>query len=562
MHLVRALLYLRWTATRNVVQTRLRRLRQPKYLLGALAAAVYFWFFFLRNSGPSSPAQAMSLLFSEGRAEIIAAVVLSVFLFLAWLVPGDQPGLSFNEAEVAFLFPAPLTRRQLIHYKLLDGLALTLFGALFFSLISGGFRSGFGGSARHLAAWWSLNANLSLHQPLAALAIARLSAYGLRATRRRVLLAVAGVAIVTALITVAVRSGPGALEWMLWPARLAVRPFLALGPAEFVLALAPAIGLVMLQYFIVLQLETPFEDASLARAKKTGEITARMRAGQNVVAFGKIRAKRAPFALARWMPVEAAFLWKNLLSAPSYLNRRVFAGVAVFSTALSLWLQRHPEFDGPTLAAFFGFLGLVFLVYLLIFGPQLARNDLRGDLLNADMFKVYPLPGWRIVLGSMLAPTVILTAIGWLLLLPAVLGLPPPNKLPQLDPALKYALAGSIAFVLPALCAVQLLVPNAATLVFPAWAQVAKRAAGGGIDVMGQRLIFFVGQLFCLLLALVPAGLAAAVPLLGFWLVGWPAAIVLAALAITVVLAIEVWLGVLWLGPKFERLDISAELRP
>ena len=35
--------------------------------------------------------------------------------------------------------------------------------------------------------------------------------------------------------------------------------------------------------------------------------------------------------------------------------------------------------------------------------PQLLRQDLRSDLLNADLLKAYPLPGWQIVLGEVLA---------------------------------------------------------------------------------------------------------------------------------------------------------------
>ena len=104
---------------------RLRRLRQPKYLIGACVGVAYFWFFFLRpttRAATGNPVQALTLAFGDGRAELLAAAGLSLFVLMIWLVPGNQPGLAFSEAEVAFLFPAPLTRRQLIHYKLLDGL--------------------------------------------------------------------------------------------------------------------------------------------------------------------------------------------------------------------------------------------------------------------------------------------------------------------------------------------------------------------------------------------------------------------------------------------------------
>ena len=35
-------------------------------------------------------------------------------------------------------------------------------------------------------------------------------------------------------------------------------------------------------------------------------------------------------------------------------------------------------------------------VYMLVMGPQFARQDIRSDLQNADILKTYPLPGWRL----------------------------------------------------------------------------------------------------------------------------------------------------------------------
>jgi len=139
---------------------------------------------------------------------------------------------------------------------------------------------------------------------------------------------------------------------------------------------------------------------------------------------------------------------------------------------------------------------------------------------------------------------------------------PPAGKAPWLTPELRVATAFAVVLIMPALCAVQLLVPNAATLMFPAWAQ-SGRASGGGMDVMGQRLIFFAGQLICLLFALLPAGiLGGGTIFLTQWLIGLPAAILLAVVPVLLVFGFELWVGVWFLGPRFERLDISAELRP
>src|SRR6188472_3879811 len=117
MALLRALLYLRLMSAANLVLGRLRRLRQPKYFVGAIAGAAYLWFFFIRGLGPRSNSQSLALAFGDGRAEIFAAIILSIFILLIWVVPGEAPGLAFSEPETAFLFPAPLSRPQLIHYK-------------------------------------------------------------------------------------------------------------------------------------------------------------------------------------------------------------------------------------------------------------------------------------------------------------------------------------------------------------------------------------------------------------------------------------------------------------
>lgn len=562
MALLRALLYLRATSLANLLLGRLRRLRQPKYLAGAIAGAAYLWFFFIRGLGPRSNSQSLALAFGDGRAEIFAAIILSLFVLLIWIVPGEQPGLSFKEAEVAFLFPAPLSRPQLIHYKLLDGLVTSLLGAMFFALVSTGLRHGWLEALRHFGAWWLLNANLSLHQSLAALAISRLSDLGLNVRVRRAVLVGGAALVVVGLVIVAVRYDANRLSFLLWPARFVVRPFLVDHGGLYALALLPPAALLALQYFAVHRLASPFEEASIVRAQKSAELIANMRAGKGVRLGGsRQKARPDPFRLSPRLPPEFALLWKNLLMVPSYLNRKVFVGAIVLAAVGVHWVLGHPAF-GPKAAMAIAVIALVLLGYLLLFGPQLARFDLRGDLHHADMLKAWPLPGWRVVLGGLLAPTLMLSAIAWILVFIAALGLAPaPGKALWLTPQLRVSAVAAVTLILPPLCALQLLVPNGATLVFPAWAQTG-RPAGGGMDVMGQRMIFFVGQFICLLLALLPAVLGGGLTIfLTQWLIGPSAAVLLAVVPVLAILGTELWLGVHWVGLRFEALDISAELR-
>jgi len=69
-----------------------------------------------------------------------------------------------------------------------------------------------------------------------------------------------------------------------------------------------------------------------------------------------------------------------------------------------------------------------------------------------------------------------------------------------------------------------------------------------------------VGQFFVLLLALLPAALAfVGVLFLLKLALGYAAAVPCAALAATVILAVEAGFGVMLLGKLFERFDVSEE---
>src|SRR5207247_9272566 len=64
-----------------------------------------------------------------------------------------------------------------------------------------------------------------------------------------------------------------------------------------------------------------------------------------------------------------------------------------------------------------GILTVILTGYSLFLGPAILRQDLRQDLANADILKMYPLRGWQVVLGELLAPAAILTGVQWCLVL-------------------------------------------------------------------------------------------------------------------------------------------------
>ncbi|MEO5959796.1 MAG: putative ABC exporter domain-containing protein [Opitutaceae bacterium] len=594
-----ALLYLRFTSFKNWLRTRLKGLRQPKQLAGAIAFTLYFWFFFLRPWGASSARDevrhataAQALAAADVAlptdwlplAATVGALALFVFTALMWIVPTQRAALGFTEAEIAFLFPAPIARRSLVHFRLLSGQLRSLVGATVMMLISNRWSFLGGNALTRALGWWFVFSALNLHYSGANFTLTRLADAGVGAGRRRALvlaLVAATIAATSWRLPETIRPGAGRigapwfgfadwiapvastapLGWILWPFKVVLGPFLASNFHGFWLALAPALLVIMVHYLWVVRAAVAFEDASIAFAQKRTARIAAWRSGRGRFSDLPNKARREPFRLAGIGRAEFAFLWKNLLSTWPYFNGRVFVGCAIAIVAGFAWLRTQPMRSdmlfGVSLAAG------AFAAYVLVIGPQFARQDIRSDLAYADLLKTYPLPGWQIVLGELLAPVAILTGVLWLALLILLLALPPSEpRLEWLTPQLRIAGGASLAVLAPALVTLQLLVPSAAALVFPAWFQ-ASRSRGGGPEVAGQRMIFFFAQLLTMALALLPAVGFAALLLFILWtLVGPVVAVGVAAVVVLAIVVGEVWCGLWLLGQRFERLDLPAELRP
>ena len=577
--MISALLYLQYHTFRNRLVSRFRRLKQPKYLIGAIVGGFYFYFYFFRylfhGIGGRQPVNlAVSpehrLLF-----ESLGALVLFVIVLLAWLIPHERAALTFTEAEVAFLFPAPITRRTLIHFKLLRSQLGIFFSSLFLTLIS----RRFGGNVWiHALGWWLILSTLNLHFLGCSFARTMLLDHGVSNRLRRLLVfglaaAMAGsvwvwakrtlpelgsadTANLNAILDYAQRvltAGPAL--YLLYPFRLVVRPFLAPGAAAFFGALAPALLLFLLHYVWVVYSDVAFEEASVEASQKLAVRIVAARAGNWQGAKKNQKAKRPWFRLAATGPSATALLWKNLIGVGQAFSPRLwFSLIVVVVVAVGVGMGNAGR--GQSLLFLMALLIAIALGYSLLLGPQLLRLDFRQDLPLADLLKTFPLRGWQIALGEILAPVVVLAAFQWLLL---VFGAALVFYLPGRQTALLLAIALGAAVLLPVLDVLLLLIPNAAVLLFPSWIQTGKDSPRG-IEATGQRLIFALGQLLVLALALLPA----AITFVGvFFLLklalGYAAAVPFAALVAAIILAVEAGFGVMLLGRLFERFDVSEE---
>jgi ABC-2 type transport system permease protein len=579
--MIAALLYLQYHTFKNRLVMRIKRLKQPKYLVGGIVGGLYFyWYFFRTLFGAPVRGQAFARLGSpENLAllESIGGLILLIILLLAWIIPHQRAALTFTEAEVAFLFPAPISRRTLIHFKLLRSQTAILFTTLLLTLVT----NRFGGHAWIRAAgWWLILSTLNLHLLGSSFAVTMLMDRGISTWQRRLGILALAVAVIAMVIVwgrqtmsafdasrftdlEAVKDyaqqvlSTGPAHYLLYPWRLVVRPFLASNALAFLAALGPAAALLLLHYAWVVRSDVAFEEASVQASQKLAQKVTAVRAGNWQAARKQPRSKRPPFRLHPTGSPAVALLWKNLISAGQAFTLRIWISLAVFAIFASMGVTQAS--GGSGLRPALGMIAAMLMFWSLLVGPQLLRQDFRQDLSLADLLKTYPLRSWQLALGELLAPAAILTCIQWLLLV-VMLGLFWQTHGLGLGQAERLGLGCGAALILPMLNLIIIEIPNAAALAFPAWFQSTKSGGVQGIEATGQRLIFMIGQLLVLLVALIPAAaLFAGVLFAGKLVLATAIAILLASMAAAVVLAVEAGLGIMLLGWLFERFDVSAE---
>lgn len=578
--MIPALLYLQFQSTKNRLVSRFKRLKQPKYLFGAIVGGLYFYFYFFRwmfaGHGRGGVGLVATPTIDPLFFESIGALILFVIVLLAWIIPHERAALTFTEAEVAFLFPAPVSRRTLIHFKLLRSQVAILFTIIFLTLI---FRRAGGNAVIRAAGWWVILSTLNLHLIGSSFAMTKLMDHGITKWRRRI--GVLALALIAGAVVGgwAVRALPplhasdlanldamkdyadqlfasGPLPYLLLPFRFMVRPYLSTNALGFLQALGPALLVMAAHYWWVIRADVAFEEASVEASQKLAEKVAAVRAGNWRGTNQKRKKKRAPFRLRPAGFPLVALLWKNLINAGQAFTARTWVTVAIVVIAISLGARGSAS--GSNWLPVVGVIAGSLCLWALLLGPQLVRMDFRQDLPNTDLLKTYPLRGWQIALGELLAPAVILTGIHWLLLIVAVVFASTFAR-GAVTGALIMALGLGAAIVLPVLNVISLVIPNAAVLLFPGWFQTGK-SGPHGIEATGQRLIFAIGQFLAFIIALVPvAGVATGVFLLVKFLAGAAFAVIAASAVAALVLALEAGLGVMLLGWLFERFDVAAD---
>jgi ABC-2 type transport system permease protein len=549
--------YLTLCSMRNRALIRLRRLREARYLIGLIIGTAYFAFIFGRYfmiPARSRPGIAGDFRHSE-TVVVMTALGLLVFAAVAWLWPGRRPpALGFRQADVQFLFTAPITRRRLVRYQLIRSQLASLFGSAVITLFM---RPGSIAEAGRLWVGVVLTmAIVNLH--LTGISLSTAASAG-AVVRRWLPRGVVVIAVLTVGLDVAARwpdaganvisdltglLAGGLSRIVLWPlVRLARLP-LADSPAAFAAALPWALLIVGLNYVWVLGADVPFEEGSAELSEKL----ARART-EGIQALRTPRTVATPFRLQSEGRIEFALLWKNLISMGRFLSWvtlvRFCFPIIVFVALASRGGRNAARADALATVA------LMAAVITTWAGPQIARADLRQDLAQLAVLRTWPLRGATLVRGEVLAPFVVLVSLAWMALVIASIASTGASF--QVPGRWSWLAAGMT--VVPGLILMQLLVQNAAAVAFPSWVAIGRSR---GVEVIGQRMLLMVASILAVGVAIVPAAIVGAVVFLVVRSVNGGIPIVMPAVGAGAVLLAEALACTELIGVMLDRTDVTA----
>jgi ABC-2 type transport system permease protein len=569
-----AFLFLLTHSLKNRVSARVRRLRNPKYLLSAFAGLAYLYFAFLHSSllrRPQMPQTAMTLdPGMQGLVELLFAFILAGAVIFQYFFANARTPL-FNGAEVQFLFPAPVSRGSLLNYRLAKAQTGIFFGSLISLLVFARGRV-FPNTFFLLITVWGVYLFLFLYR----IAVLRGKENGAhpghprRVTRRWV---GAGILLTVVFLIASARwfypsppmlsqltaenllgwlktvTASGPVFYVLLPFRLLIRPAFAANPSDFLLELAPVFVASAALYAGIRRSNACFEKSVLGQSgieENTGPFSGSMAQWRKT---GKPR--RPPFHLRPDGFAPIGIYWKNLSLGRGLSMRGALLGLVALTILSALLIgaagEQAPLIIGSICAAMAGFLALM--------GPILFRDDLRTDLQNIALLKTYPVPGWGIVLGEVLGPTTVLAVLQSALVLLAACILPSIEGQPWTASQRIYVGAG-VAILLPCLSFIGILVQNAAVLLLPGWIPVG-RDHPRGVEAMGQRLISSLATILTILIAAVPAALLFLVTgFAGYRFIGL-AIVPMASFVAAAGLLVEGAIVIFWLGRLFEKFDPS-----
>jgi hypothetical protein len=472
--------------TRGWLSSLARNLRTVKgAVLAAVGLAVFVPWLLTVLLGSTARSLDPEAVRRNGPAALLAYCVLNL------LFSSHEKPIYFSPAEVQFLFAGPFTRRQVLAYKLLHtgliGLPTALLMSALIRVRDAWFPAAFAGVLLLVVFLQLFSTALSL---LGNALGARLYTRGRQLALA--LLVVLGLVVLAQTGASPARWSPQAvaerladapawravslpLSWF-FEAMLAAR----LWPDLVVhFALAAAVNVALLG--VVFGLDAHYLEASAAASACLYARLQRLR-GRSVGAeeSGPDSARRRwEVPMLPWWGGVGPTFWRQLTTALRGLGRLLVL-VVLGTVLVAPLLAGALEDEAVLLATVFGLVG-----WLTVFLTALVPFDFRGDLDRLGALKTLPVAAWRLTVGQLLTPVLLLSILQWLAL--AVLLAVAPRQRPYL--LLGAAFVPPFNFLLFAL-------DNLLFLLFPVRLMA---ATPGDFQALGRNVLLTLGKTFGLL---------------------------------------------------------------
>jgi hypothetical protein len=565
---LKAFAYLTWHTLRNRTWTRIRRARNPRYAISAVIGAAYFWFFLIRN--PGRMPREIGMNFNDMWV-VLGTLGLVAFATSWWLFGGDRTTLAFSLAETSFLFPAPLSRRAIIGYKLFRAqLTILINAGIFIFLMRRGV--GYLPSGYRAISLWTLFTTLNFHRVGAALVRTSWIEHKRHAFRQNLIPTLVLVVMIIGVLAtgidgwervVGMYRDRGFMEsvgaarrlieaaparYVLWPAHALVAPVFATTAREWAAAIPAALLVLMLHAWWVVSTDAAFEEAAIAASQ---ERVRRLEAwrSRRYSAPRPEEISRSGLVMPSSGHPAVAIVWKNLLCLRRTFQLRVFIAPIILSVTWGWAFGAGRGYVAGIATGCASFAGV-----LTFFGPMLVRNDLRQDMQNLIALKTLPLSGRSVVMAEVLSSALPVAVAQYVVLLIAgafAMFMP--------DPPSGRLVATVLAVALPALLAfgtVMVAVQNGAPVLFPGWVRLGT-VVGGGMENLGQGVMSMGIILILVLLLMIPAALVAGFSVWFLAAFSQPLAAFSAILTGSVTLGVETFGIFAVLGRALERTEPS-----
>jgi ABC-2 type transport system permease protein len=492
------LVFLLRRTARGKARQALRRAKTPK---GALAFG-FGAIFLVGITGVQLWSLTLDLGMEADPAEL-RTFLPPALLVLCVLGALSGKALYFTPAEVDFLFPAPVGRRELLVYNLLSRVGVQVLSGLWVSLFV----------VRHAPV--ALNGVLAtvlsmvfLYVGAQAVAVAGSAGDAwvpVRARRPvRVALLGAGIALLLAALARGTGVTPGArmravletpvMQAIALPARPFAELFGAPGIGEGSAWAAACLGVIAAVVGLVLAWDVAYTERSLAVSARQHARMARMRSGGGVHAGGAPTRLRLTVPRLRWMGAAGALAWRQLTELARTPKAMLvpLIGAAAWVGAL---LFAFRDADPSEASAMASMIVSVCLLLPVLFSGHVAF-DFRRDLDRMDLLRSLPVSPGVVAAGQVLPVALVFALMQYLVAgVSAAAG------------ALPGAWLAALAMVIPPYAWATVAVENGVFLVMP------YRVTPGD----DQRMQFLGKVMLAMFLKFVIVGILAGVAVLAAW---------------------------------------------